>query len=99
MPFLLPQKSLMSTPPIPVRSPRRPMNLTRPTTLFALIFGLAFGICSVSGISLSNGGDPRAARLLIGTALGMGAVCLVCLAIIAVFALYRALRASQNKQR
>jgi hypothetical protein len=65
------------------------MNLARPTTLFALIFGLAFGICSVSGISLSNGGDPHAARLLIGAAVGMGAVCLACLAIIAVLALLR----------
>jgi hypothetical protein len=79
----------MSTPPVPLRPARKPVNLTKATTIFALIFGLAFGICSVSGISLSNGGDPRSAYLLIATALVMGAVCVVCLVAIAVFAFLR----------
>jgi amino acid transporter len=79
----------MSTPPVPLRPARKPVNLTTVTTLFALIFGLAFGICSVSGISLSNGGDIRSAHLLIVTALVMGAVCVVCLVAVAIFAIIR----------
>jgi hypothetical protein len=79
----------MSTPPVPVRPARKPVNLTKVTTVFALMFGLAFGICAVSGISLSNGGDPRSAHLLIVTALVMGAVCIVCLVAVAVFEIIR----------
>jgi amino acid transporter len=79
----------MSTPPIPVRPPRKPINLTTVITVFALIFGLAFGICSVSGISLSNGGDPRSAYKLIATASVMGGICVACLMAIAVVAFIR----------
>ncbi len=79
----------MSTPPVPLRPPRKPIDLTKVITVFALIFGLAFGICSVSGISLSNGGDPRSAHLLIVTALVMGAVCIVCMVAVAIFAFIR----------
>jgi hypothetical protein len=82
----------MSTPPVPLRPPRKPINLTRPTTIFALIFGFAFGVCSVSGISLSNGGNARTAELLIGTAVVIGGVCVACLLVIAVFACARSAR-------
>lgn len=79
----------MSTPPAPLRTSRKPFNLTRLTTVFGLIFGLAFGICSVSGISLSDGGNVRSARLLIATAFVMGGICLVCLLAVAMFAFIR----------
>ncbi len=79
----------MSTFHAPLRPPRKPVNLAAVTTVFALIFGMAFGICSVSGISLSNGGNARAAHLLIVTALVMGAVCMACLIAVAVIAIIR----------
>ena len=82
----------MSTPPVSVRPSRKPIDLTRLTTIFALTFGLAFGICAVSGISLSDGGNARSAQLLISTAMIMGAVCVVFLMAIAVFALIRSSR-------
>ena len=82
----------MSTPPLPVRSPRKAMNLSTLTTILALLFSLAFGICCVSGISLSKGGNTRSAELLIGTALVIGAVCAAGLVALAVLAIVRAKR-------
>jgi hypothetical protein len=79
----------MSTPPVPLRTSRKSFDLTRVTTVFGLIFGLAFGICSVSGISLSNGGNVRSAHLLIVTAFVMGGICLFCLLAVAIFAFIR----------
>jgi hypothetical protein len=82
----------MSTPPVPLRPPRKPVNLTKPATIFALTFGFAFGVCSISGISLSNGGNARTAELLIGTAVVVGGVCVLCLLGIAIFAYVRSVR-------
>jgi hypothetical protein len=82
----------MSTPPAPLRPARKPVNLSRATTILALIFSLAFGICAVSGISLSNGGNARSAEQLIVTALVMGAVCAAGLGVIAIFAIVRSAR-------
>ena len=79
----------MSTTPGPLRPARKPFYLTNVITVFALIFGMAFGICSVAGISLSRGDHTRTAHELIATALGMGAVCVICLIAVAVFAYIR----------
>ena len=49
----------MSTPPMPVRHAHKPTNLSKLATVFALTFSLAFGLCSVSGISISGGGNYR----------------------------------------
>jgi hypothetical protein len=82
----------MSTPPAPLRSTRKPLNLSGPTTVLGLIFSLAFGVCAVSGISLSNGGNTRSAELLIVTALVIGAVCAAGLGVIAIVAMVRSTR-------
>ena len=79
----------MSTPTGPLRPPQKSVYLTNVITIFGLIFGIAFGICSISGISLSRGGNVHAAHLLISTALIMGAVCVLCLLAVAVFAFIR----------
>ena len=86
----------MSTPPAPLRSTRKPVNLSRATTVLALIFSLAFGICSISGISLSNGGNTKSAELLIVTALVMGSVCAAGLGVIAILALVRSARSRRK---
>ncbi len=86
------QERRMSTPPAPLRSTRKPVNLSGLTTVLALIFSLAFGICAVSGISLSNGGNTRSAELLIVTALVIGSVCAAGLGVIAIFAIVRSAR-------
>ncbi len=79
----------MSTTPISLRSPRKPAYLSRATTILALAFSLAFGICSISGISLSHGGNTRPAQLLIVTALVIGAASAAGLGAIAIFAILR----------
>ena len=79
----------MSTPPMPLRSTRKPVNLAKLATVFALTFSLAFGLCSVSGISISGGGNYQVAQLLIGTSLVIEAVCLSGLLAIAVIAFLR----------
>jgi hypothetical protein len=82
----------MSTPSMPLRSARKPFNLARLATIFALIFSLAFGLCSVSGISISGGGSYRAAELLITTSLFIEAVCVIALLSLAVIAIFRSRR-------
>ena len=82
----------MSIPPEPLRPRTQPLYVTKVITVFALIFGIAFGICSVSGISLSRGGNARTAHLLIVTAVVMGAVCVVCLAGVGLFVVIRSRR-------
>jgi hypothetical protein len=82
----------MSTPPVPLRPPRKPINLARPTTILALIFSLAFGICSVSGISLSNGGNEQSKELLIVTAGVIGGICAAGLGALAIVAFVRSKR-------
>lgn len=86
----------MSTPPVPLRSPRKPMNLTWITTVLALIFSIAFGTCSVTGISLSNGGDARSDQLLLVIAGVIGGICAAGLAAIAVIAFVRSRRSGRE---
>ena len=82
----------MSTPSMPLRSARKPLNLARLATILALIFSLAFGLCSVAGISISGGGSYRAAAFLITTSLIIGAVCIAGLLALGVVAILRARR-------
>jgi uncharacterized membrane protein YbhN (UPF0104 family) len=79
----------MSTHPVPLKSSRKPAHVTTAITVIALVFGLAFGICSVSGISLSNGGNARSAHLLIVSGLIMGAICVLCLIAIGIYEYFR----------
>jgi hypothetical protein len=86
----------MSTPPVPLRPARKPINLAWPTTVLALIFSLAFGICSISGISLSNGGNERSKELLIVTAGIIGAISAAGLGVLAIIAFVRSKRAGKK---
>jgi hypothetical protein len=61
-----------------------------------LIFSIAFGTCSVTGISLSNGGDARSDELLIVIAGVTGGICAAGLAFIAVIAFVRSRRTRQQ---
>jgi hypothetical protein len=79
----------MSTPPMQLRSTRKPVSLAKCATVLALTFSLAFGLCSVSGMSISGGGNYQVAQLLIGTSLVIEAVCLSGLLAIAVIAFLR----------
>ena len=85
----------MSTPPMPVRHAHKPTNLARFATVFALTFSLAFGLCSVSGISISGGGNYRVAQLLIATSLVIEAICAAGLLVLGILAM---LRRSQPKE-
>jgi hypothetical protein len=76
----------MSTPPMPVRQSHKSINLAKLATVFALTFSLAFGLCSVSGISISGGGNYRVAQLLISTSLVIEAVCLTGLVVLGIVA-------------
>lgn len=82
----------MSTPPMPLRHSRKPTSLAKLTAIFALIFILAFGMCSVSGISISGGGSYPVAQLLIGTSLVIEAICGAALLVLAVVAIVRSRR-------
>jgi hypothetical protein len=84
----------MSTPPMPVRHAHKPANLSRLATVFALTFSLAFGLCSVSGISISGGGSYQVAQLLISTSLVIEAVCAAGLVVLGIVAM---LRRSQHR--
>jgi hypothetical protein len=79
----------MSTPPMPVQHAHKSVNLAKYATVFALTFSLAFGLCSVSGISISGGGSYQVAELLISTSLVIEAICAAGLLIIGVVALLR----------
>jgi len=79
----------MSTPSMPLRSGRKPLNLAKLATIFALIFSLAFGLCSVSGISISGGGNYRVAQLLITISLVIEGACVTVLLALGVVAVLR----------
>jgi hypothetical protein len=82
----------MSTPPMPVRASHRSINLAKLATVFALTFSLAFGLCSVSGMSIDGGGNYRVAQLLISTSLVIEAVCAAGLVVIGLVAFVRSRR-------
>ena len=85
----------MSTPPMPVRHAHKPANLSKLATAFALTFSLAFGLCSVSGISISGGGSYQVAQLLISTSLVIEAICAAGLVVLGIVAMCRR---SQSKE-
>jgi hypothetical protein len=79
----------MSTPPTPARHAHKPVILSKLATVFAFTFSLAFGLCSVSGISISGGGSYRVAQLLITTSLVIEAICAAGLVVLGIAAMLR----------
>jgi hypothetical protein len=83
----------MSSAPLPSSEPRKPISLAKLATIFAVIFGLAFGLCSVSVISASSRGSGGGVTgFLIPTAIVIEAVCAIGLLVIAVLAIVRSAR-------
>jgi hypothetical protein len=78
----------MSTPALPSPEQRKPINLAKLATIFAVVFGVAFGLCSVTALSV--GGNIN--QYVIGTALVIEATCAVGLIVIAILAIVRSVR-------
>jgi len=80
----------MSSAPLPSSEPRKPIGLARLATIFAVIFSLAFGLCTASVISASSrGSGGGVAGFLIPTAIVIEALCAIGLLVIAVLAIVR----------
>jgi hypothetical protein len=78
----------MSTPPLLSPEPRKPMSLAKLATIFAVVFGVAFGLCSITAFGV--GGNVN--QYALGTALVIEAVCVIGLIVTAVLAISRSAR-------
>jgi hypothetical protein len=90
----------MSKEPLPSTS-NAPISLAKLATIFAVIFGIAFGLCTTSaltgGVGLQGVGLQKVLPFLIGTLLVIEAVCLLGLLVVGVWAIVRFLsNKSQN---
>jgi hypothetical protein len=90
----------MSMEPLPSTS-NEPIRLAKLATIFAVIFGIAFGLCTTSavtgGVGLQGVGLQKVLPFLIGTFLVIEAVCLLGLLVVGVWAIVRFLsNKSQN---
>jgi hypothetical protein len=74
----------MSTPE---PSARQSISLSKLATIFAVIFGLTFGLCSVSTFTAHT-----VNQYVITTALVIEAICTACLIVIAIIVIIRALQ-------
>ena len=74
--------------------PRKPISLAKLATIFAVVFGISFGLCTVSVIGAANGigGFSSVSRFFLQAALVIEAVCLVGLIIIGLIAISDAIR-------
>jgi sugar phosphate permease len=75
----------MSTPPLP--PPPKPISLAKLATIFAVVFGLAFGLCTIGTMT-----DRSTNNYFIPAALIIEAICTICLIVIAIIVIIRALR-------
>jgi hypothetical protein len=78
----------MSSAPLPPPEPRKPISLSKLAVIFAVIFGLAFGLCSVT--AFGAGGSVNQYGLAI--ALIVEAICAIGLIVIAILAIVRSAR-------
>ncbi len=77
----------MSMEPLPSTS-NEPISLAKLATIFAVIFGIAFGLCAVSAFT-GGLGSQKVLPFLIGTSLVIEAVCLLGLLVVGVLAIIR----------
>lgn len=78
----------MSTLPPPYPPQRSSITLSRLATIFAIVFGLAFGLCAVSAITVV-GDHQKIGAGLIWTSVTVEAICLLGLLVIAIIAIVR----------
>ena len=78
----------MSTSPSPSPKKLEPINLAKLATIFAVIFGLAFGLCSVTALGV--GGNVN--QYVIGTVLAIEVVCAAGLIVTAILGIVRSVR-------
>ena len=74
--------------------PHKPITLSKLATIFAVVFGISFGLCTVSAIGAANGigGFSSVSRFFLVAAAVIEAVCLVGLLCIGVIAIIRSIR-------
>jgi hypothetical protein len=78
----------MSTPPLPSPEPRKPISLAKLATLFAVTFGIAFGLCAITALGV--GGNVN--KYGIAAAAIVEAICLLGLIVVAILAIARSAR-------
>ena len=77
----------MSMEPLPSTS-NEPISLAKLATIFAVTFGIAFGLCTASAVT-GGLGSQKVLPFLIGTSLVIEGVCLLGLLIVGVLAIVR----------
>lgn len=77
----------MSMDPLPSTS-NEPISLAKLATIFAVIFGIAFGLCAVSAVT-GGLGSQKVLPFLIGTSVVIEGVCLLGLLVVGVLAIVR----------
>jgi hypothetical protein len=78
----------MSTSPSPHQPQRRSISLSRLATIFAVTFGIAFGLCAVSAMAVV-GDHQKIGAGLIWTSVTIEAICLVGLVVVGIIAIVR----------
>jgi hypothetical protein len=77
----------MSMEPLPSTSDE-PISLAKLATIFAVIFGIAFGLCTASAFT-GGLGSQKVLPFLIGTSVVIEGVCLLGLLVVGVWAIVR----------
>jgi hypothetical protein len=81
----------MSTPPMPPRPPHTSLSLSRVATIIAVVFGVAFGLCSVSA-TVGMGASEKIAPFFVRASLIIEAACVIGLLVVGMIALIRSVR-------
>jgi hypothetical protein len=79
----------MSMEPLPPTS-NKPISLAKLATIFAVIFGIAFGLCTASAFT-GGLGSQKVMPILIGTSAVIEGVCLLGLLVVGILAIVRSL--------
>ena len=77
----------MSMEPLPSTS-NEPISLAKLATIFAVIFGIAFGLCTASAFT-GGLGSQKVMQFQIGTSVVIEGVCLLGVLVVGVWAIIR----------
>ena len=77
--------------------PNKPISLAKLATIFAVVFGISFGLCTVSAIGAANGigGFSSVSRFFLVAAAVIEAVCLIGLLCVGVTAIVRSIASKE----
>lgn len=81
----------MSTPPSTHGGSRRSISLSRLATMFAVAFGVGFGLCTASA-TIGMGVNQKIAAGFIWISVAVEVICLLGLLVIGVIAIVRSIR-------